>query len=285
MTNAELAILSLVAEHPRHGYEIEQIIQQRGMREWTEIGFSSIYYLLAKLDGAGLIVSRLEEGARGPARKVYEATPAGRQALRGGTLELLAVPHRSSSLELGLANLPLLDPAIPSSCRNWISWLAPFLTHAPSLTIWSPAASNWRWGQASTIQPIPWAKCSSTFSLRLRSSRPTLSACAPVKAWRLPAPKESCAAKNPNCRTNNRTSCAGCTTPVTIPSAISRKSFRYRGQLSTEPSAAPNNAQRTAPFTGQSHIKGDTSTAMLPKVYFSRRGVLKVPFVGWDNES
>ncbi len=111
MTNAELAILSLVAEHPRHGYEIEQVIQQRGMREWTEIGFSSIYYLLAKLDGASLIVSRLEEGARGPARKVYEATPAGRQALREGALELLAVPHRSSSLELGLANLPLLDPA------------------------------------------------------------------------------------------------------------------------------------------------------------------------------
>jgi DNA-binding PadR family transcriptional regulator len=43
MTNAELAILSLVAEQPRHGYEIEQVIEEREMREWTEIGFSSIY--------------------------------------------------------------------------------------------------------------------------------------------------------------------------------------------------------------------------------------------------
>ncbi|MGD8625667.1 MAG: helix-turn-helix transcriptional regulator, partial [Anaerolineae bacterium] len=48
MTNAELAILTLVAEAPHHGYEIEQIIQERGMREWTEVGFSSIYYLLKK---------------------------------------------------------------------------------------------------------------------------------------------------------------------------------------------------------------------------------------------
>ena len=32
MTNAELAILSLVVETPRHGYEIEQVIEERGMR-------------------------------------------------------------------------------------------------------------------------------------------------------------------------------------------------------------------------------------------------------------
>ena len=46
LTNAELAILSLIVEQPRHGYEIEQVIEQRGMREWTDVGFSSIYYLL-----------------------------------------------------------------------------------------------------------------------------------------------------------------------------------------------------------------------------------------------
>ena len=50
MTNPELAILSLIAEKPRHGYDIEQVIEARGMREWTEIGFSSIYYLLNKLE-------------------------------------------------------------------------------------------------------------------------------------------------------------------------------------------------------------------------------------------
>ena len=37
VTNAELAVLSLIAENPCHGYDIETQIATRGMREWTEI--------------------------------------------------------------------------------------------------------------------------------------------------------------------------------------------------------------------------------------------------------
>lgn len=107
LTNAEIAILSLVAEQPRHGYEIEQVIEEREMREWTEVGFSSIYYLLKKLDQKGLVEGRLEEAERGPARKVYQLTSAGGQALRAGVLDALAVPRRAyPPLQLGLANLP-----------------------------------------------------------------------------------------------------------------------------------------------------------------------------------
>lgn len=107
MTNAELAVLSLIAEQPRHGYEIEQVIEERGMRDWTEVGFSSIYYLLKKLEGAGLAGSQLQEATRGPARKVYTATPAGREALSAGLLDALSVPQRCySALQLGLAGLP-----------------------------------------------------------------------------------------------------------------------------------------------------------------------------------
>jgi DNA-binding PadR family transcriptional regulator len=106
VTNAELAILSLVAQEPRHGYEIEQVIEQRGMREWTEIGFSSIYYLLKKLEQGGLVEGHLEETKRGPARRVYRPTPAGREALRVGLLDALSVPRRSyPPLQLGLSNL------------------------------------------------------------------------------------------------------------------------------------------------------------------------------------
>jgi DNA-binding PadR family transcriptional regulator len=112
MTNAELAVLTLVAERPRHGYEIERVIGERGMREWTEIGFSSIYYLLKKLEREGLIEGQLAETGRGPARKVYHLTPAGREAARAGVLEALSVPHRCyPPLQLGLANLPGVPPA------------------------------------------------------------------------------------------------------------------------------------------------------------------------------
>ena len=110
MTNAELAILSLVTERPRHGYEIEQVIEERGMRDWTEVGFSSIYYVLKKLEQEGLVESRLEPAAHGPARKVYQATRAGRAALRAAVQEALSTPSQFySPLQLGLANLPALS--------------------------------------------------------------------------------------------------------------------------------------------------------------------------------
>ena len=77
MTNAELAVLSLLVEKPRHGYEIQQVIEDRGMRDWTEIGFSSIYYVLAKLEKRGLVSSTQDAGGKGPSRKVYAPTGAG----------------------------------------------------------------------------------------------------------------------------------------------------------------------------------------------------------------
>lgn len=112
MTNAEGAILGLVAEKPRHGYEIEHVIEERGMRDWTEIGFSSIYYVLNKLEAEGRIEGSLEKAAgRGPARKVYRITASGGRALRDAVIESLAVPGRAlSPLHLGLSNLPGVSP-------------------------------------------------------------------------------------------------------------------------------------------------------------------------------
>jgi DNA-binding PadR family transcriptional regulator len=110
MTNAELAVLSLVAQQPRHGYQIEQVIEERGMRRWTEIGFSSIYFLLKKLEHGGFIEGRLEKTERHPARKVYRATPAGLEAFHAAIIEVLSVPQPSPRpLMLGLANLPSLS--------------------------------------------------------------------------------------------------------------------------------------------------------------------------------
>ncbi|MGW8227179.1 MAG: PadR family transcriptional regulator [Anaerolineales bacterium] len=110
MTNAELAILSLIAERPRHGYDIEQAIEARGMRDWTEIGFSSIYYLLNKLEKDGLIHSQLQAPqGKGPARKVFKITRHGRQAQTEGTLSILTTPQSGSvPFLLGLSNYPLL---------------------------------------------------------------------------------------------------------------------------------------------------------------------------------
>jgi DNA-binding PadR family transcriptional regulator len=113
LTNAELAVLSLIVERDMHGYEIETVIQERGMRNWTEIGFSSIYHILGLLEREGLIGSRTERApGRGPARKVYEAREAGRTRYAQEALGALSTSKGSYSLFIqGLAALPGLDPA------------------------------------------------------------------------------------------------------------------------------------------------------------------------------
>ena len=81
VTDAELAVMSLLAEKPMHGYQIEQIIEERGMREWTNIGFSSIYYILEKLRKIGWLKNVLESGeGKGPARQIFSLTNTGRDA-------------------------------------------------------------------------------------------------------------------------------------------------------------------------------------------------------------
>jgi DNA-binding PadR family transcriptional regulator len=112
ISNAELALLSLIVEQPRHAYEIEQVIEDRNMRYWTEIGFSSIYRILTKLEESGWLAGQMQppEG-RGPARKVYHLTPTGKKVWQQAALHTLEKPERkNSSFLLGLDNLNALPP-------------------------------------------------------------------------------------------------------------------------------------------------------------------------------
>jgi DNA-binding PadR family transcriptional regulator len=111
ISNAEFSILSLVAEEPRHGYQIEQVIEQRGMRQWTQVGFSSIYYLLRKLERKGLLDIRAErQDGQGPARKVYGLTKQGDRIFEQAIKIALSKPQPCyPPILLGLAALPRLD--------------------------------------------------------------------------------------------------------------------------------------------------------------------------------
>jgi len=108
MTEPELLVLGLVAEMPRHGYQLAQVIEQRGMREWTPIGFSSIYFLLCKLERKRLV--RSKEPARAKAKKLYTITAAGRKALVSQTLMSLSTYRPTySSVFLGMLHWPVLE--------------------------------------------------------------------------------------------------------------------------------------------------------------------------------
>ena len=108
LTSAELTILGLLIEQPRHGYDLERVIEQRGIRQWTDIGFSSIYYLLSKLENRGLLAS--DAAVAGPTtRRVMHATVTGREQALAAVGELLehAQPAANPFL-VALANLDLV---------------------------------------------------------------------------------------------------------------------------------------------------------------------------------
>jgi DNA-binding PadR family transcriptional regulator len=108
LTPAELTVLGLVIERPQHGYDLEQVIEQRGIRQWTDVGFSSIYYLLTKLERRGLLhVPTAPAAAK--SRRVFHATAEGRRIAAHNALAFIAearpTPH---PVLVGVANLSIL---------------------------------------------------------------------------------------------------------------------------------------------------------------------------------
>lgn len=110
VSDSELTILGLLAEHPRHGYELERVIEERGVRDWTALGFSSIYYLLDKLARRGFVEAPNTERP-GKSRNVFRLTSSGQEVVAAASLEAIITlsPIRPRVL-VGLANSPGLPP-------------------------------------------------------------------------------------------------------------------------------------------------------------------------------
>ena len=62
----------------------------------------SIYPLLARLKRQGLVTTRLEESAEGPARKYYSATPEGRALAREMELYFADMLRGVGGLQAGI---------------------------------------------------------------------------------------------------------------------------------------------------------------------------------------
>lgn len=75
INKSRYAILGMLMEKPRSGYEIKQIMQRSASHFWHETD-ASIYPMLQTLEAKSLVVSKKEYvGKR--VRKIFEITPAG----------------------------------------------------------------------------------------------------------------------------------------------------------------------------------------------------------------
>lgn len=119
VSNIEAAVLGLLYYQSHYGYELEKIIEERGMRKWTEIGFSSIYYVLNRLEKKGLIESEMKGVEGRPSRKLCAITKEGRGAMRDKVRTLLSRNVKLiSPFDLGLAYIYVLRPAETAKCLD-----------------------------------------------------------------------------------------------------------------------------------------------------------------------
>jgi len=87
LTTPDLVILSLLAERPRHGYEVNATLTDRNIRDWAAVSRPQIYYSLDKLTRLKLIrITAQDSPSAGPEKRVFETTEAGRERL-ADTLE------------------------------------------------------------------------------------------------------------------------------------------------------------------------------------------------------
>ena len=82
LTTPDLVLLSLLAEHPMHGYQANLELERRQVRDWARISRPQVYYSLEKLARLALIKNASsDEPVAGPERSVFSTSAAGRAAL------------------------------------------------------------------------------------------------------------------------------------------------------------------------------------------------------------
>jgi DNA-binding PadR family transcriptional regulator len=106
-------VLNLLAEAPRHPYEMKRLIHWRGKDQFLSVNLDSLYHAIAQLERAGLIepVATGREGRR-PERTVYRATESGLDELQDWMRDLLVEPtNEFPRVVAALAHLAALTPA------------------------------------------------------------------------------------------------------------------------------------------------------------------------------
>ena len=112
LNNNEYLLLSLIWEtKTSSGYQINSIINTRGYREWADIGMTSIYKILKKLEQKALVSSHIttNKTTQGPAAKEYSLTEKGRILLKEETEKGLSeTRERDRRFDLALSTIDIM---------------------------------------------------------------------------------------------------------------------------------------------------------------------------------
>lgn len=111
LTPKQYIILSLIAQHPMHGYDIEQHLKRSALRDWIHLAFSSIYYLLRKLEDANLLRTKTPSSPDNRTKALYHLTPEGQQALETCLHDMLVTyESKKETIDIALLQNSTTDP-------------------------------------------------------------------------------------------------------------------------------------------------------------------------------
>jgi DNA-binding PadR family transcriptional regulator len=121
-TKVEIVVLGLLAEEPMYGYDLLERFRARSMGFWTELSRASVYQVLKRLERAGSVSGKAQEGRDGPDRRVFRITKQGRERLVQGVTEMAGalVPFDSAAgVALGFAHvLPVAAARAAADARE-----------------------------------------------------------------------------------------------------------------------------------------------------------------------
>ncbi|MEI7850022.1 MAG: PadR family transcriptional regulator, partial [Chloroflexota bacterium] len=90
LSNVEFALLQLISEQAElSGYMISRLIEERGFREWADIGETSIYIGLEKLNKKEFVefYIDIDKQGKGPLPKKFTLTDKGKEILKEEILD------------------------------------------------------------------------------------------------------------------------------------------------------------------------------------------------------
>lgn len=113
ISNVEFMLLLLIAEKKKiSGYEINRLIEERGFRNWADIGTTSIYVGLEKLKKKKCLefFYDIEKTGKGPVPKMFHLNLEGKKVLRKTICDALVNSReRDKRFDLGLVGLPFIS--------------------------------------------------------------------------------------------------------------------------------------------------------------------------------
>jgi DNA-binding PadR family transcriptional regulator len=111
-------LLALLAKEPAHGYELKLALEQIFGQAYPSPNIGQVYVTLKRLEQDGLVCSQDVEQTARPNKRVYELTPAGREALRAWVDEPIDGPRIRDEFFIKLVLAPMAGLADRMALMN-----------------------------------------------------------------------------------------------------------------------------------------------------------------------